>query len=95
MKPFLRPIRFAAAPTRIAPHRPLVSISPANRNGAASSPRIWSTSFRNYSAGVEEQVEAPEYLSEGERKVFDMIKEGLQPSKLEVSVALPLSLDGN
>lgn len=32
-----------------------------------------------------EPVEPPEYLSEGEKKVFGMIKDGLQPTKLEVS----------
>ncbi|EME45263.1 hypothetical protein DOTSEDRAFT_127560 [Dothistroma septosporum NZE10] len=29
-------------------------------------------------------VEAPDYLSEAERKVFTIIQEGLQPTKLEV-----------
>lgn len=38
--------------------------------------------FRLYS--TESSVQAPDYLSEGERKVFTLIKEGLQPTKLEV-----------
>ena len=38
-----------------------------------------------YSDSAAEPVEPPEYLSEGERKVFDMIKDGLNPTKLEVS----------
>jgi len=37
-----------------------------------------------YSETSAEPVEPPEFLSEGERKVFDMIKDGLQPTKLEV-----------
>jgi len=37
-----------------------------------------------YSDTSAESVEPPEFLSEGERKVFDMIKDGLQPTKLEV-----------
>ena len=39
---------------------------------------------RYYSDVAIEPVEPPEYLSQGERKVFDMLKDGLQPTKLEV-----------
>jgi hypothetical protein len=39
---------------------------------------------RAYSSEAIEPLEAPEYLSEGERKIFDMIKDGLKPIKLEV-----------
>lgn len=38
--------------------------------------------FRLYSDAS--PVQAPDYLSEAERKIFTMIKEGLQPTKLEV-----------
>ncbi|KXT00669.1 hypothetical protein AC579_9546 [Pseudocercospora musae] len=31
-----------------------------------------------------DQVEAPEYLDANERRVFDLVKAGLEPSKLEV-----------
>jgi hypothetical protein len=37
-----------------------------------------------YSDTSADPVEPPEFLSEGERKVFEMIKDGLQPTKLEV-----------
>ncbi|KAK4624699.1 BolA-like protein 3 [Fulvia fulva] len=40
------------------------------------------SSLRHYSDSS--SVQAPDYLSEGERKVFALIKEGLQPTKLEV-----------
>lgn len=48
--------------------------------------RIWRTSptYRAYSSEAIEPVEAPEYLSDGEKKIFDMIKDGLKPTKLEV-----------
>ncbi|KAK3058801.1 hypothetical protein LTR09_000366 [Extremus antarcticus] len=46
--------------------------------------RLPSIQQRLYSAEAVEPVEPPEYLSEGERRVFDKIKEGLQPLKLEV-----------
>lgn len=41
-------------------------------------------SINTYSTGSSSQLEAPDHLSEGERKVFDMIKERLEPIKLEV-----------
>jgi hypothetical protein len=39
---------------------------------------------RMYAIGKAKPVEPPEYLDEGERRVFDKIKETLQPTKLEV-----------
>jgi hypothetical protein len=44
----------------------------------------WHLRHRLYSDSSVEPVEPPEYLSEGEKKVFDLIKDGLRPTKLEV-----------
>lgn len=43
-----------------------------------------SSSIRTYAESAQSNVQPPEYLSEGERKVFDIIRDGLQPTKLEV-----------
>ncbi|EME84154.1 uncharacterized protein MYCFIDRAFT_210798 [Pseudocercospora fijiensis CIRAD86] len=49
----------------------------------ASPPSILSPSrnLRFYSSSA---VEAPDYLNANERRVFNLVKEGLSPSKLEV-----------
>ena len=39
---------------------------------------------RSYASEAVSPVEAPDYLDEGERKIFDTIKQELQPTKLEV-----------
>lgn len=39
---------------------------------------------RSYATESPAAVEAPDYLDEGERKIFDTIKQELQPVKLEV-----------
>ncbi|KAF2717923.1 bola-like protein [Polychaeton citri CBS 116435] len=49
----------------------------AVRNGTAAG----ACAQRQYSTGA---VEPPEFLSEGELKIFNMLKEGLGPEKLEV-----------
>ena len=41
---------------------------------------------RCYSDTSSSSVEAPAHLSEGERKIFDMIKSQLHPVTLEVSI---------
>lgn len=60
--------------------------SPAipNQNQAFTSTGPWRIVPRAYSAVPTEAVEPPEFLSEGERKIFERIKEGLKPTKLEV-----------
>jgi hypothetical protein len=40
---------------------------------------------RCYASTAESAVEAPDYLDEQERKIFDTLKSELQPTKLEVS----------
>lgn len=47
-------------------------------------PPAWNACRREYSASAAEPVEPPEFLSEGEKKIFDMLKDGLEPTKLEV-----------
>ncbi|KAK3718125.1 hypothetical protein LTR37_005240 [Vermiconidia calcicola] len=44
----------------------------------------WRVGRSTYSTSTNDSVEAPDYLSEGELKVFKKIKETLQPTKLEV-----------
>ncbi|KJX93243.1 bola-like protein [Zymoseptoria brevis] len=41
-------------------------------------------SVRTYSATPSAEVQAPDYLNESERQIFDKLKTSLQPSKLEV-----------
>ncbi|KAK3691223.1 hypothetical protein LTR37_018811 [Vermiconidia calcicola] len=44
----------------------------------------WRVGRSAYSTSTNDTVEAPDYLSEGELRVFRKIKETLQPTKLEV-----------
>lgn len=69
-----------APPARLAPPRPALPITPAllRHNGRQSV-------FRLYSSEAADPPQPPEYLTEGERRVFDRIMEGLEPTKLEVS----------
>lgn len=48
-------------------------------------------SRRLYASDGTTAVEPPDFLDQGERKVFEMIKDGLNPTKLEVSRLFPLS----
>lgn len=59
----------------------------AFHNRSAFNTSTWSESARLYAteSGSSQLVEPPDYLSAGERKIFDMIKEGLEPTALEVS----------
>lgn len=49
-----------------------------------NSTRHFSTSLRRSQGDANAGVAAPEYLDEGERRVFDLVKDGLSPTKLEV-----------
>jgi len=40
--------------------------------------------IRSYAADGASAVEAPDYLDEAERKIFDTLQHELQPTKLEV-----------
>ncbi|KAF2481759.1 bola protein [Neohortaea acidophila] len=66
------PVRFALPrPALPAIHAPL------RHNGRHASSRL-------YSSEAEDSPQPPEFLTEGERRVFDRIMEGLAPTKLEV-----------
>jgi len=72
-------LRLARQPVSHQVVRPFV-----RQRVAATRPEIRRSTARNYSSDAVKAVEPPEYLSDSERKVFDKIKAGLQPSKLEV-----------
>ena len=54
----------------------------------------WRVGRSTYSTSTNDSLEAPDYLSEGELKVFKKIKETLQPTKLEVCISSSLSHHG-
>lgn len=66
-----------------SPRRPTSSVIRRTQIGspAAASPAI----LRRYATEGFSGVEPPDYLDERERKIFDMIQQGLRPEKLEVS----------
>ena len=75
-------LSLARAPTS----RRLVPSSLTIRRHGAIQKLTWSPSARLYSESATKKVEPPDYLSEEERKVFGMIKDGLNPTKLEVGL---------
>lgn len=71
-------------PARFALPRPALPAihAPLRHNGRQASIRL-------YSSEAADSPQPPEFLTEGERRVFDRIMEGLAPTKLEVRI-LPL-----
>ena len=80
----------ARAPTS----RRLVPSSSTIRRHEPIKKLTWSPSARLHSESATEKVEPPDYLSEEERKVFGMIKDGLNPTKLEVGLFVVMTDTG-
>jgi len=69
----------ATVPTRTIPAGPCrAATAPAYRPASFLQPRHYS------SEATSDPVEPPDYLDPNELKVFNMLKEGLKPTKLEV-----------
>lgn len=54
------------------------------QKSSSSSPSFHRAQRRSYSEQIADGVEPPEYLQEGERKIFDKIRDELRPTQLEV-----------
>ena len=78
--------RLSAAPLVRLPAPLRTATATWNRHSFAQSLPIPGTcsASRLYSATSESSVEPPDYLDERELKIFNMIKDELQPTKLEV-----------
>jgi stress-induced morphogen len=72
-------LRLARAPTKFA-STPTTSL----RLAQPSRTPLRRVSTRFYSSSPSNEVQAPNYLNESERHIFEKLKSSLQPSKLEV-----------
>lgn len=73
----------ARAASRLPAVRPLASWCRPSKQSASDASHAPSAR-RPLSTEAAAAPEAPDYLSEGELKIFNMIKEGLNPVRLEV-----------